>query len=907
MLPAGTSLGPYKILAPLGAGGMGEVYRAHDSRLGRDVAIKVLSSHLAATPDVGAPLESAARPPNPHFEREARTISQLNHPHICTLHDVGHQEDVDYLVMELLEGETLAHRLEKGPLPLAELLALGVQVADALDVAHRRGIVHRDLKPANVMLTKSGAKLMDFGLARAASAPDGRGLTVVPGDLSESPTVSRPLTREGALVGTFQYMAPEQLEGTEADARTDIWALGCVLYEMATGKRAFEGTSQASLIAAILEHEPRPITELRPIVPPSLDRVVRRCLEKNPEDRLQSARDLAFDLAGISESAAGASVPAPGSARPAARRSWSGAVAGFLAGAVVVAAVVLVLPRLHHAPSPAAVRFNFAPPQGWHTFSGRGWIGAAISPDGRAGAFVAADSSGIGCLWVRRLDEMAPRMIPGTENAGSPIWSPDGRHLAFTVEGKLRRIGIDGGDIETVCAAPDMRGAAWSQDGTIVFAPSSDGPLFKVPATGGTPEAVTVLDSTRFETAHRFPTFLPDGRHFVFVALPPRLGRYTILVGSVDGMKPKKVLEADGGAIYAAPGWLIYARSTRLMAQRFDVRALKVKGEPLALGDSPDRGNIWGCSGVSASRSGNGVLAYVPWTPPNNEMAWYGLDGRPLGKVPVAPGPYRYVVPSPDGLQFLAERQVAQDRTEIWRLDGVRGLATRLADLPGSSEGALWSPDGRSAMYQAERSGPPAFYMMDASGVGAEKLVYQPPSAVTNLVAWPASHDGVLIQQMDPATGGDLWWLPLHGDQKPVPIVQTRAVEGDVADLSPDGKWLLYNSDVTGRDELYARPFAGGREVQVTTTGSSWGCWRKNGREILSQNAADRCVTAIPFEPGSPPHVGAPRTLFTVPEGTYSLRYDASGDRFLITRSIGRPEDSSMTVLLNWTAALKKL
>jgi Tol biopolymer transport system component len=551
------------------------------------------------------------------------------------------------------------------------------------------------------------------------------------------------------------------------------------------------------------------------------------------------------------------------------------------------------------------VRFSIAPPHGWSTVSGAGWIGAAISPDGRTGAFVAADSSGTPHLWVRHLDEIAPRMIPGTENAGSPIWSPDGRYLAFTVEGKLKKLGVDGGDIETLCAAPDMRGATWSEDGTIVFAASSDGPLFKVSAAGGTPVAVTALDSTRLETAHRFPTFLPDGRQFVFVALPPRLGRYTILVGSVDGMKPKKVLEADGGAVYAAPGWLIYARSTRLMAQRFDVRALKLEGEPLALSDSPDRGNIWGCPGVSASRSGSGALAYVPWTPPNNELAWCGLDGRLLGKVPVAPGPYASVVPSPDGLQFVADRQVTQDRTEVWRLDGVRGIATRLADLPGSSGSALWSPDGRSIMYWSDRNGPGAFYMMDASGAGAEKLIYHSPSAITNLLAWPANHDGVLFQQMDAVTGGDLWWLPLHGDRKPVPMVRTRAVEGQIADVSPDGEWLLYDSDVTGRLELYARPFAGGREVQVTTVGSSWGCWRNNGREILNMGLDGRSVTAIPFEPGAPPHVGAPRTLFAAPEGTVALRYDPSEDRFLITRSVGRLEPPSVTVLLNWTAALK--
>jgi len=888
MLAVGTMLGPYKILASLGAGGMGEVYRALDTRLGRDVAIKVLSSHLAATPEVRA-----------RFEREARTISQLNHPHICTLYDVGHQDGIDYLVMELLEGQTLAHRLGKSPLPVAEVLSLGAQIAEALDRAHRAGVVHRDLKPGNVMLTKSGAKLMDFGLARAqASGP-------VTGTMTESPTVSRPLTAEGTIVGTFQYMAPEQLEGKEADARSDLWALGCVLYEMATGARAFEGESQASLIAAILKETPRSITELQPLAPPALERVVRRCLEKDPDARFQNASDLVFDLDGVSGSVTAAGSPAPGSTRSAKGRLRPGAITGFVAGALVVAAVALMLPRLRPAPSPVApVRFSIPPPAGHVIREPYGPGDAKISPDGRAVAFTAIDSSGVFRLWVRRLDETASRMVPGTDNAAGPVWSPDGRHLAFAADGKLKRTGIDGGDTETLCAAPDMRGATWSDDGTIVFAASAEGPLFRVSADGGTPVAVTALDSARLETSHRFPTFLPDGRHFIFVAVPPRLGRYTILVGSVDGMTPKKVLEAEGGAIFASPGWLICPRGTRLVAHRFDTRALRVKGEPLALSDSPEFSYTYGLPGVSVSR--NGTLAYIPWIPPSNELAWCGLDGRPLGNVPLAPGPYEFVVPSPDGLRFVADRKLSQNRSEIWRLDGVRGIATRLRDLPGSNGTALWSPDGRSIMYWSDRNGPAAFYMMDASGAGPEELVYQSPSAVANLVAWPASHDGVLFQQLDPVTGSDLWLLPLHGDRKPVPMVRTPAAEAYIADVSPDGEWLLYGSDVTGRIELYARPFEGGAEVQVTTAGSSWGYWRKGGREILVVSRDGRSVRAIPFEPGSPPRVGVPRALFAAPEGTVDLRYDPSGDRFLITRQAGRPEPPTVTVLLNWTAALGK-
>jgi Tol biopolymer transport system component len=675
---------------------------------------------------------------------------------------------------------------------------------------------------------------------------------------------------------------------------------------MATGARAFGGESHASLIAAILKEEPRAMTELRPLTPPALERVVKRCLQKDPDARFQSASDLAFDLDGVSEGVTGLASPAPRSTWQTSGRFRPAAVTGFLAGALVVAAVALVLPRVQPISTQAPVRFSIAPPPGGHTWSL--WPNengdAKVSPDGRAVALSAFDSSGASHLWVRHLDEIAPRMVPGTQNASQPIWSPDSRYLAFTVDGKLKKIRVEGGDIETLCAAPDMRGGTWSDDGTIVFAPSVEGPLFRMSAVGGAPVAVTALDSTRLERSHRYPAFLPDGKHFVFVALPPRLGRYTVLVGSVEGTKPKKVLEADGGAIYAAPGWLIYPRGTRLMAQRFNARALELEGVAQALSDSPERGNPWGFPGVSASR--NGALAYIPWTPPSNELAWYGLDGRPLGTVPVAPGPYGGVVPSPDGLQFAADRHVDQERFEVWRLDGVRGIATRLGDMPGSSGNALWSPDGTSIVFWSDGKRPGDFYMIGASGGGPEELFYEATGTLTNLVAWPASRDGVLIQQFEAATGGDLWWLPLHGDRTPVPMVRTRAVEGSIADVSPDGEWLLYDSNVTGRVELYVRPFAGGPEVQVTTAGSSAGFWRKNGREILNVSRDGRSVTAIPFEPGAPPRVGRPRALFTAPQSTVALRYNPSGDRFLVTRSADLHEPSSVTVLLNWAAALKK-
>ncbi len=561
-LSSGTRLGPYEVLAPIGAGGMGEVYRAHDPRLGRDVAIKVLPAHLSASPEVRA-----------RFEREARAISKLNHPHICTLHDIGHHDGTDYLVMELLEGETLAHRLEKGPLPLPEVLRHGVEIASALDVAHRGGIVHRDLKPGNIMLTKAGAKLMDFGLARAT------GLAVAAAGLAESPTVSRPLTAEGAIVGTLQYMAPEQLEGKEADARADLWALGCVLYEMATGRRAFAGTSQASLIAAVLKESPRPMVELQPLTPPALDRIVTRCLEKDPDQRWRSAGDLAFDLEGLASSTTGgARVEVPGAGRraPTRLRERLGWAAAAMAALVAIGA--LVTPRLlHRTPEPQLMRFAVAGPAGVTVVTDA--TSTAISPDGRRIVFAGVDTAGSVRLYVRSLENLSVQVLPGTENAFMPFWSPDSRFVGFFAEGKLRKVALAGGAPEVICDASHGRGGSWNKDDVIVFAPSILGPLQRVSADGGEPVEVVRPDAARGETGLRFPRFLPDGRNFLYVSLPRRGDSFDVYAGTLDGGEPIRVMSAGSAPIYAEPGYLIFAAGDRLVAQRFDADRLQPLGD----------------------------------------------------------------------------------------------------------------------------------------------------------------------------------------------------------------------------------------------------------------------------------------------------------------------------------------
>jgi hypothetical protein len=639
-LTPGTRLGPYEITAPLGAGGMGEVFRATDSRLGRDVAVKVLPKHLSANPEVCA-----------RFEREAKTVSSLNHPHICTLFDVGREADTDYLVMELVEGETLAQRLEKGALPVADVLELGGQIADALDQAHRAGVIHRDLKPGNVMLTKSGAKLMDFGLARATGMTgpgSGSGVTVAA--LTQSPTVAQPLTAEGTIVGTFLYMAPEQLEGSEADARSDLWALGCVLYEMATGKRAFEGKSPASIISSIMGSQPAPISQLAPLAPPGLERLVQACLAKDPAERLQSAHDIRMQLAWLAEGGSQAGVPAPVAARRRSRErlAWILAAVGMIAVvalAVLLAAPSFFLPGSRTTEDPGrVVRFEVTAPPGTRMSGG---IGHVISPEGTALLWPCADSEGRPRRWIRRLDSLESSALPPMVS-GACFWSPDGASIGFINDDKLRTMSIDGGVPRTVCEAVSYRGASWGAE-YIVFA-GGQGPIFKVPVTGGIPEAVTALDESRGETAHRFPYFLPDGETFLYVALPGKHRVLEVYAGHVDGREPVFVTNSLISPVYAS-GHLIFQRGRRLLAQVFDPDALALSGKPVDLGPAPTLWEGAGATKVSASR--NGTLAYLTPEDPSTRLVWKDPTSEnsieDLGTLDLEPGAYKEVEFSPDG------------------------------------------------------------------------------------------------------------------------------------------------------------------------------------------------------------------------------------------------------------------
>lgn len=637
-LSGGTRLGPYEILSALGAGGMGEVYRAKDTRLGRDVAVKVLPSHLSGNAEF-----------RQRFEREARAVSQLSHPHICALYDVGIHDSTEYLVMELLEGQTLAERLEKGALPAEQVLKAGVEIADALDKAHRRGIVHRDLKPGNIMLTKSGVKLLDFGLAKVA------GPEAASKELSSLPTegaAAQPLTEKGTVLGTFQYMSPEQLEGAEADARSDIFALGAVLYEMATGRKAFQGKSRVSLIGSILRDEPPPISSVQPMTPPALDRVVRTCLAKDPEERWQSAHDVMSELKWIAEGGSQAGVPAP----VAARRKSRERLAWGIAGAAVVAALVLAAVDFRLASAPVeVVRSSILPPEKTHfAFAGDNAGPLTVSPDGRTISFVAAGEKRP-LLYVRRLDSKDATPLTGTEDAIFPFWSADSRSIGFFSQGKLKRVDVaSGGVTATICEAPNPRGGTWNRDGVILFSPDTRQPIFRVPASGGTPNPVTKLEAAS-QTTHRWPSFLPDGNHFLYFAgdhNDTQGEKAGIHFASLDGKENRRVVHTLAGALYSS-GLLLFMRENSLLAQTFDPSTGRLSGEaaPVAEGVQFDLSTWHGVFSVSAGH----MLAYQPGgLGSGNRLVWYDRAGKVLGALEEKNnyvGPVRI---SPDGKRVAA-------------------------------------------------------------------------------------------------------------------------------------------------------------------------------------------------------------------------------------------------------------
>jgi serine/threonine protein kinase len=886
-LSAGARLGPYEIVAPLGAGGMGEVYRARDTRLDRIVAVKVLPPDLAADPQF-----------RERFEREARLISSLSHPHVCPLFDVGNQDGVEYLVMEYLDGETLAARLEKGPVPLDQALAIAIETAAALDAAHRAGVVHRDLKPGNVMLTKSGAKLLDFGLAKSDASRGVRtsgisGATFTPTALPTTPP-ARAITAQGTILGTFQYMAPEQLEGHEADARTDIFAFGALLYEMLTGRRAFQGKSHVSLLAAIVDHDPPPVSSVTPVSPPLLDHLVKTCLTKNPDKRWQTMADVLIQLKLIADS--GGELGSPAAAAKTRRRlriAWS--VAAALA-VLSVAAGALAIVSTFSGHSAGAPKISFEIP----TSSAPSPNQIALSATGSHIVTVVNSDKG-NTLWVRALEHLDGQTLRGAESQGQggfPFWSPDGRFIAFFADGKLKKVDLQGAPPQTLCDASNGHGGAWNREDVIIFAPSANGPLFRVPAAGGAASPLTELDKSRHEVAHRHPYFLPDGRHFLYLAVSSKIENSGIFVASLDSKDRQFLIASSLKAAFAPPDRLLYMRESTLMAQRFDPKRLELSGDPYPVAE--DVGSSAANSVAGFTVSDTGTLAYrTGANGTNNYLKWFDRSGKESPALET-PGAYRNPALSPD-LQHIAVVKRESGTGDLWILDLVRGTTTRFTVDPGDEDTPLWSPDGSRIVFRSNRSGTYDLYVKSSSGVVQEELLLKSehPKYASD---WSADGRFLLYVEGDPQTGNDIWVLPLTGDRKPEPVVRTQFAEA-LPKFSPDGRWIAYTSNESGRTEIYMQGFPkAASRTQISTAGGTLPHWRRDGKELFFTSVnGEMMAVDIGFAADGGLKAGRPTKLFSVSAlGWWNVTPD--GQRFLIN-TLGQQTTgvvTPITAVLNW-------
>jgi Tol biopolymer transport system component len=875
-LASGTRLGPYEILAPLGAGGMGEVYRARDTRLDRMVAVKVLPAHLSSNIDL-----------RQRFEREARAVSSLNHPNICTLHDIGREGETDFLVMEMLEGETLASRLERGPLPTADLLRYAVEIADALERAHRSGIVHRDLKPGNVMITKTGTKLLDFGLAKGIASSAVSSLTA-------APTATSPLTAQGSIVGTFQYMAPEQFEGKEADARSDIFAFGSVLYEMATGKRAFEGKSQASLIAAILERDPAPITSLQPLAPATLERVVRQCLAKDPDERWQSAGDLKRELRWI---AAGGSQPgdaAPDAAPGAAPRRRS-SIALWAAASILLAAAFASGFLLQRPRAPAVLRASLdLPPQ---VNLDPENLTLALSPDGRTLAFTGISPGGISQIWTRPLDSMKAVPLAGTEGATCPFWSPDGRYLGLFADRKLKKVPAAGGTPQTLCDATAGRGGTWSRNGVIVFSPGIFDGLYQVPAAGGTPSPLTAAGKEGM--THRLPHFLPDGKHVLFFSgKATDDGHNGIYALDLVTKATTLVMNVNSEAQYLESGHIAYIRDGNLMIQPFDPGSLRTIGDAVPIAEkirfSPFR---WtGAVTLAAA----GPLVFQTGSGESKQLlTWFDLAGKKLATVgePMANDAFSL---SPDGQRALIVVSAGDAKPDLWMIDLNRGVSSKFTFNPGNYGNMSWSPDGARVAY----ANYPSIFIKSSDGASGERSIFTSDGAPIDVCDWSRDGKTIALSRLDGKTGWDLWMLPTDG-VTPHPFLVSPANEQD-GRFSPDGKWLLYRSDESGRQEAYVVPYPGpGGKWQISSGGVNDAAWLGDGHQIAVTTIEYKLVAVDVQARGSSLEVGASHPLFDGKSIPGNARLTRDGKRMLVATALDANVSNPLTIVTDWAAEIR--
>jgi eukaryotic-like serine/threonine-protein kinase len=883
-LASGNRLGPHEILSGVGAGGMGEVYRARDTRLNRIVAIKVLPSHLADRSEL-----------RERFEREAKTIASLNHPHICTLFDIGQQDGIDYLVMEYLEGETLAHRLQKGALPLEQVLQYAIEISDALDKAHRKGVTHRDLKPGNIMLTKTGTKLLDFGLAKLKQE-------VAPANVqrSELPTADDPLTAQGTIVGTLQYMAPEQLEGKEVDGRTDIFAFGAVLYEMATGKKAFEGKSQASVIGAILKDDPPPISSLQPMTPPALDHIVKRCFPKESDERWQSANDMKNELKWIAE---GGSQTEEARRIPAGRRSWERA-------SWLMAATFFLLAGAGGA-AWWQVSGRRPPPMFFHASVPFAANDLALSPDGHTLAMVGYSAQANNyALWTHEVGGRHTNSLDGTQGASFPFWSPDGKFIGFFADGKLKKVDVTGGQVQALCDAPNGRGGTWNRDGVIVFTPDGVGGLSRVPSSGGSPVEMTEPDTSRLEWSHRWPEFLPDGKHFIYLGanFSGHLESNAIFLGSLDSQERRLLVSTSANATYAEPGYLIYLRDNTLVAQPFDRRRYILSGEPHTLSDevlyfpTVDRAVFSASSGeVLVMQTGKGAAL--------SQLTWFDRTGKSAGTVGM-PGSYGNVRLSPDGRRVVTDQSDPDGRkVDIWIHEPARGTARRLTFDPEADQSPIWGPDGKQILFSTNRKASLQLFLKNADGSAPGELVADPGASVGVTVNdWDWSRDGKYILF---GKGNELWYLSWP-QRVPKALLQAKWTVRN-AQFSPDGRWIAYTSNESGRMEIYVSPFPSGNgKWQVSGAGGQEPRWRQDGKELFYLSAEGKMM-AVALTAGATFEAGSAVTLFQThrrqrvsTQDVFS--YDVSGDgqRFLIITKVDEANAAPLSILLNWVSMMDK-
>ncbi len=898
----GATISHYRILAKIGEGGMGEVYRARDTQLGRDVAIKVLPAAFS---------EDADR--LRRFEQEAQAAGGLNHPNILVIYHIGEHQGAPYIVSELLEGETLRERTAGTALPQRKAMDYGLQIAHGLAAAHAKGIVHRDLKPENLFITNDGrVKILDFGLAKLTGAADG--------NLSQTEVPTRRVdTDPGLVMGTMGYMSPEQLRGKPADHRSDIFSFGAILYEMLSGKRAFRGGSVAETMSAILREDPPDLSETNKTTSPALERLIQHCLEKNPEERFHSARDLAFAIESLSGTAtssgqtmtiAAVTTATDGRQTTGITRLFGNARVAWITAGLLFIGLLAVLPsalthfRRAEVESPIAVRFTIRPPE-----KAVGFRQLAISPDGRNLVFVVS-VEGKTQLWLRPLGSFMARLLPGTEDINSfPFWSPDSSSIAFAAGGKLKKIDLADGTQQTLCTLSEEArgfGGTWSRDGTILFFRA--GSIYRVSAAGGEPSLVPGLEGSPQGIECRWPSFLPDGRHFLYLVTTSQQETSGIYLASLDGKETKRLFTSDSSAIYApsaaGKGYLLFARDGALLAQPFDASRLTFTGEPFRIADQV-RVNV--NSRGSFSVSDNGTLVYDPsGERDNQQLTWFDRAGKQLETIG-ALGTFILPRLSPDEKRVaLSRRDPKTGIFDIYVIDIVRGASSRLTSNSANAN-VVWSPDGTRIVWATNRGGSYQFYQKSASGVGQEEILLQSNNRIFP-TDWSSDGRFILYRQVDPNTKEDLWVLPFDGDRKPFSFLQTQYNE-TAARFSPDGRWIAYDSDESGNREVYVQAFPSGGRWPISTKGGAIPQWRRDGKELFYASPSDGKMMAVEVKTSGTFEPGIPRALFDLPavratRSGYAVAGD--GQRFLFVSQIAETAPSSLAVVVNWTADLKK-